>query len=462
MKTLSLRWRIAIWSSLVSALALLTFTAAVAFNLYAEQVEMIDTRLAASAALVGARDDGALDPLEKMIAAPPQVDVDKALYGFALVRTRDGVVARAQPTLLAECLRRWPANRWPPQHQFFNWKIEGTQLRGGAFPRGDQTLLLVASREPADEAVRDLLASAAIALPLVLLVVAAGSWWIARRALGPIAAITRAAASITADRLGERLPAPQTADEIGRHTDVLNGMFDRLQRGFEQATRFTADAAHELRTPLTIMRGQVEEALRTAPPEQERLLVGLLEEITGLQKISDTLLLLARFDTGKDPLQRAPLDLSALLDEAREDAELLAAPRKISVYAELAPVVRLDGDAVTLRRLALNLIDNAVKFNRDTGEVRLALRVEGSEAVFTVGNTGSGIPAERRTSLFERFHRSAADRNRDSGGSGLGLSLCREIAGAHGGTIELARAEPDWTEFAVRLPLLPPKPVSRA
>src|SRR6185369_12125992 len=103
-------------------------------------------------------------------------------------------------------------------------------------------------------------------------------------------------------------PAPLTNDEIGRHTEVLNGMFDRLQRGFEQATRFTADAAHELRTPLTIMRGQIEEALRSGrfTGEQEAVLVGLLEETSGLQKISDNLLLLARFDTGKGVLQREP------------------------------------------------------------------------------------------------------------------------------------------------------------
>ena len=449
-----LRWRIAIWSALVSALALVTFTAAVAFNLYAEQVEMIDARLAATAALIAAPDDRALENLTTMLAAPPRADAEKALHGFALVRSKDGTLVRAQPASLAQAFGHWPANRWPPPHQFVNLKIKNTRLRVGAFARGETTLLLATALEPAEEAVRDLLGSAAIALPLVLLVVAGGSWWIARRALEPIAAVTRAAASITADRLGERLPAPQTTDEIGQHTEVLNGMFDRLQRSFEQATRFTADAAHELRTPLTIMRGQVEESLRSAPPEQERLLVGLLEEITGLQKISDNLLLLARFDTGKNPLLRAPLDLSALFDEAREDAELLAAPKNLQVVAEIAPAVRVDGDTVMLRRLALNLIDNAVKFNREGGELKLTLRAEGDNVVLTIGNTGAGIAPERRASLFERFYRSEADRNRESGGSGLGLSLCREIATAHGGRIELSRAEADWTEFSVCLPRL--------
>jgi signal transduction histidine kinase len=455
MKNWPLRTRIAIWSALASALALLTFTAVVAFNLYHEQVEMIDVRLAADAALVSATPD--LKPLASLMtpaSARRRIAEQATLHGFALLRTRDAAVLQAQPESLAKAFSRWSPGRWPPPKNFLDVTIGETRLRVGVFPRGESTLLLAAALEPAEESVVDLLGAAAIALPLVLLVVAGGSWWIARRALAPIVDITRAAASITADRLGERLPAPLTADEIGRHTHVLNGMFDRLQRSFEQATRFTADAAHELRTPLTIMRGQVEEALRAAPPEQEPLLVGLLEEITGLQKISDNLLLLARFDSGKNPLQRAPLDWSALLADAAEDAELLATPQGLKITAQLDAAIRVDGDAVMLRRVALNLIDNAVKFNRAAGEVKLTLRADGAEAIFTVGNTGAGIPPARRATLFQRFYRSDVDRNGDSGGSGLGLSLCREIALAHAGEITLGRADADWTEFVVRLPLI--------
>ena len=249
---------------------------------------------------------------------------------------------------------------------------------------------------------------------------------------------------------------PDTTDEIGEHIQVLNGMFDRLQRSFEQANRFTADAAHELRTPLTIMRGQIEEALRSGrfKLEQERFLVGLLEETTGLQKISDNLLLLARFDTGKSTLQLTSLDFSAVVREAGEDAELLAAPRGISIRVQIAPSIHVNGDRVMLRRVALNLIDNAVKFNREGGEVSLVLRSVDGAAVFSVGNTGPGIPTERQGALFERFFRIGSDRNRDTGGSGLGLSLCREIVNAHGGRIELSRSKEDWTEFNVCLVML--------
>jgi signal transduction histidine kinase len=459
MKNWPLRTRIAIWSALASALALLTFIAVVAFNLYAEQVEMIDVRLAADAALIGTDAAGQPDtkPLAALLASSAghrRIAEQAALHGYALLRTTDGSLVQAQPAALAAAFGHWPKERWPLRKPFVDATLAGTRLRAGAFPHGATTLLLLAPLEPAEESVLDLLGAALIGLPVVLLVIAGGSWWIARRALEPIANITRAAASITADRLGERLPAALTRDEIGRHTEVLNGMFDRLQRSFEQATRFTADAAHELRTPLTIMRGQVEDALRSAPPEHEPLLVGLLEEITGLQKISDNLLLLARFDSGKNPLQRAPLDWSALLADAAEDAELLATPSGLKISAQLDSAIRVDGDAVMLRRVALNLIDNAVKFNRAAGEVKLTLRVDGAEALFTVGNTGPGIPLARRATLFQRFYRSDVDRNGDSGGSGLGLSLCREIVQAHDGEIELNCTDPDWTEFTVRLPRL--------
>jgi two-component system, OmpR family, heavy metal sensor histidine kinase CusS len=255
-------------------------------------------------------------------------------------------------------------------------------------------------------------------------------------------------------RLGERLPQPPANDEIGRHIRVLNEMFDRLERSFAQATRFTADASHELRTPLTILRGQIEEALRNGrfTPEQERLLVELLDETSGLQKIADNLLLLARFDLGKDPIRRAPFDFSALIGEACEDAELLAAPKEIRIKAQVASGILVDGDSVMLRRVVLNLIDNAVKYNRPEGEVHLALSRTDGEAVFTIGNQGPGIPEDRRGALFQRFFRLSSDRNSATGGSGLGLSLCREIVLAHGGRIELAHSASDWTEFRVHLP----------
>jgi heavy metal sensor kinase len=450
-KTWSLRIRITLWSVLITALALGTFGAVVAYELYAEQVEVIDNQLATDARFAFDRlaergDDGALAWLASLRQA------DSALHGFLLGPEDGDQALQVRPGNLRDAMPRWP----PPRRRFSR-HVGRDHLRFGVFSEHHTTLVLAASLEAAEESIEDLLGAYLIALPAVLLVVAGGSWWIARRALQPITSITEAATHITAERLDARLPATPTRDEIGRLTEVLNGMFDRLQRSFEQANRFTADAAHELRTPLTIMRGQIEEALRSGnlEPAQQRLLAGLLEENSGLQKISDNLLLLAKFDAGRQVLNFTEVDLSALIGEVRDDAEMLAVAKELRVHAEISPGLSVRGDEVMLRRVALNLVDNAVKFNRPGGEVRLVLERGANQILFSVSNSGPGIPPERQAALFQRFYRSdEGGRNRDQGGSGLGLSLCREIVTAHGGTIQLSRAEADLTEFTVRLPVV--------
>jgi signal transduction histidine kinase len=452
MKHWPLRFKIACWAALTTGLALLTFGLGAAWNLYNEQLEAIDKQMAAEALLFFSH----RAELSKPESNSPDwlvalSEPSAALFGFAIGPTAPGAALRIYPKSLEPF-----AASWPPPKNFSTQKFVGKRLRIGVFTDGADTLLLAAKSASVWGIVRHLLGAYLLLLPVVLLVVAGGSWWMAGRALRPVEKITQAAASITADRLGERLPAPAMLDEIGRHIVVLNSMFDRLQRGFEQATRFTADAAHELRTPLTIMRGQIEEALRASrgDAEQERLLVGLLEETSNLQKISDNLLLLARFDAGKAPLQFFPVDLSALVQEAREDAELLAAEKHLKIKADISPALRVNGDAIMLRRVALNLVDNAVKFNRADGRLDLMLQAVNGEAVVTIANTGKSIPPERQGALFERFFRVDADRNRDAGGSGLGLSLCREIITAHGGRIGLSRSVEDWTEFRISLPTL--------
>ena len=449
MKHWSLRARITLWSVLITALALTTFGAVVAYVLYSEGVEAVDTQLATDArfALGELKEDGK-EVAYAWIAAISKGDAD--FRGFVV-----GPAKASQPDEAVPETLRSAIPSWPPPKKHFSRRVGHDHLRFGVFSEEGQTFVLAASLDEVEESIEDLLGAYLIALPAVLLVVGVGSWWIARHALKPITGITEAAAQITADRLDARLTPPRTRDEVGRLIEVLNGMFDRLQRGFEQANRFTADAAHELRTPLTIMRGQIEEALRAGnlDPTQQRLLADLLEENSGLQKISDNLLLLAKFDAGRQVLSPAQVDLSALIGDLREDAEMLAAAKELRVQTAIAPGLSVQGDEVMLRRVALNLIDNAVKFNRPGGEVRIVLERGKDEVLFSVANTGPGIPLERQAALFQRFYRSdEGGRNREQGGSGLGLSLCREIVTAHGGSILLRRAEADLTEFTVRLP----------
>ena len=448
MKPLAFRWRIALGSAFVTALALAMFSLIVAYTLYRQDIDELDARLATDARIAFAYRAETRSPGDAWLETLAHNDPD--LGGYVLLGPK-GDVRLASPANYAAL-----AKHTKNSGRAFNHSIQALKLRVGEFVEGDTTLLLAAEPRDADQDARELLEGYALALPFVLLLAGGGGWWLAGRALQPMEQITLKAESITADRLSERLPETAANDEIARHVRVLNGMLDRLERSFLQAGRFAADASHELRTPLTILRGEVEQALHAGelPPAQEAFLVNLQEQVVALQKITENLLLLARFDAGKIPLDNAVVDLSALAAEVGEDAELLAAPRQLQVEVWAPSGIRVPGDAVLLCRVLLNLIDNAVRYNRPEGRIKIALEGNAREVVFRVGNTGPGIPAGQRDDLFKRFFRLNADRGRATGGSGLGLSLCREIVTAHRGRIELARSDAEWTEFAVHLPRL--------
>ncbi|MEI6464808.1 MAG: ATP-binding protein [Verrucomicrobiota bacterium] len=451
MKHWTLRTRITFWSALVNAAALLVFGGAAAAVLFFRLEHALDRRLAEDAAVYFSD----LNQASRLVAGSPHDPAmrfkSSARLLFYAAGPRTGQPRQVFPERFAPLLVAWPLPAGATTVHF-----EGLRIRIGAFDFNGTTIVVGSNLHSIDETVLFSLGAYLLTLPAVLLTVALGSAWVARRSLEPITALTEAAAGISASRLDARLPQPPTNDEIGRHIRVLNEMFERLQRGLEQATRFTADASHELRTPLTILRGEIEEALRSGHlgEAQERTLLGLLEQVDRLQKITATLLLLARFDAGKTPLNSEAVDLSALVAEGAEDAGLLAARTGLRVQAEIQDNIRAKGDPLLLRRVVLNLVDNAVRHNRAGGHVRLKLRRNGDtgEAVFTINNTGSGIPRERQSEVFKRFFRLASDRNRESGGAGLGLSLCREIVSAHGGQIALTRGDPDDTEFTVTLP----------
>lgn len=448
MKGWRLRTKLTFWSALTSGFALVTLGLVAAINVYREEIEEIDRRLTKNANLLFAEIPNATtDDWTRSDRSALLLKNAESLDGFAI--GRGDAPAHVYPDKLAPAMQPWP-----PPRKFFFTRLGRKRLRLATFAHEGFTLVVAADAAPARETVEELLTAYFLALPFVIVAVGVGSWWLAGRALAPIAQITRAAAAITAERLDARLPVPLADDELGRHTRVLNAMFDRLERSFEQARRFSADASHELRTPLTILRGEIEEALRSSRghQEQEKILVSLLEQTSSLQKIAANLLLLARFDAGKFPLDRVTIDLSAAVAEAVEDVELLAAPLRLRVSHAIAAGVTVGGDPVLLRRVLLNLCDNAVRYNHPDGEVRLSLRGEGDAAVLAVANTGAGIPTAKHGEVFQRFFRINSDRNRASGGSGLGLSLCREIVSAHGGTIKLERSDATWTEFVVRLP----------
>jgi two-component system, OmpR family, heavy metal sensor histidine kinase CusS len=300
--------------------------------------------------------------------------------------------------------------------------------------------------------VEELITAYLLAVPFVAAVAAAGAWWMAGRLTDPLTRLADAAEGMDARTLHERLPEPRGADEISRLARVLNSLFERLEKSFVQASRFAADASHELRTPLAIMRGSIEGAIQADPSGADApLLVGLLEENQRLASIADKLLFLARADAGEVVASSQKVDLSELIEDIVADLSILAEANGVSLRGAIDPEVCVAGDKSLLRQLFLNLFDNALKYNNVGGRIHARLQHDGNNAVFSILNSTAAIPVEMQTRLFERFFRAHEARDRDSGGAGLGLSLCREIALAHGGKLELQSSDDNGTVFRLTL-----------
>jgi heavy metal sensor kinase len=293
-------------------------------------------------------------------------------------------------------------------------------------------------------------------IPAVLAIATGGGWWMSRRAVAPVDEITASARSIGESSLSRRLPVPGTNDELDRLSLTLNQMLERIEDAFRRVTEFTADASHELRTPIALVRTTAELALRKQRSEGDyrAALEEILNEAERTTGLIENLLTLARADAGKAQLERSPLDAASLLLEAGEQAGKLAAQKEISfTHYPLDPGPQIVGDAGALRRLLLIVLDNAVKYTPPGGSVTLMGRTEGERLHVEVRDSGIGIAAPDLPHIFERFYRADKSRSRDSGGAGLGLSLAKWIAGAHGGEIFVESAIGKGSVFRLVFPL---------
>ncbi|MFJ7204150.1 sensor histidine kinase [Streptomyces sp. NPDC098789] len=293
---------------------------------------------------------------------------------------------------------------------------------------------------------RLILTAMAPGIPLLLLLVAAVTWRSTGRALRPVEAIRAEVAEITARDLGRRVPVPASRDEVARLSLTMNDTLDRLEESMDRQRRFVADASHELRNPIAALRAHVEVAI--AHP---RLLHGqeLLDDVVRVQQLADDLLLLARLDAGQQP-ERVVLDLGAL---ARRTLDRRGEGR-VPVRLERGGPALVLGNRGQLTRVLDNLLDNAQRHARRGISVAVTVSGEGrpgAAAVLEVCDDGSGVPEAERERVFTRFTRLDASRSRDAGGTGLGLAIARDIAVAHGGTLD-AGAGPGG-RFTLRLPV---------
>jgi len=256
---------------------------------------------------------------------------------------------------------------------------------------------------------------------------------------------------VTALHLDKRVPGEKADREFRQLIDIINDMLGRLETSFQQAVRFSADAAHELKTPLTILQGQLEAAMQSAPDGSgdQRTYKESLDEVQRLKSIIRKLLLLAQADSGRLPLNIQPVDFSQMIDNLVEDIGILNP--ELEVVAEIQPGIKIQADADLLGQVIQNLASNAVKFSQDESPITLTLTANG-KVEFTITNCGQTIAAKDREKVFERFYRTDKAHSRKTDGTGLGLSLAREIALAHSGSLELMDSAEDATTFRLALP----------
>ncbi len=311
------------------------------------------------------------------------------------------------------------------------------------------------SLEAVQETLRNLKIFLFTAVPSVLILAALFARFMARRALKPISRIIDTAREIgQGQELSKRIPVLKIKDELGQLALTFNEMMNRLENSFAQMRQFSSDASHELRTPLTVLKGQNELILskQRKPEEYQEVISSNLEEINYMSKVLEDLFVLSKSDENQVNLDYKPVDLRALVEEVCKHAEILAEEKNIKIIIAFLEPIEIKGDEVRLRQMVWNVLQNGIKYTQQGGELKISLQNEGDFALLTIQDTGIGIPEEDLPLIFNRFYRVDKARTRDEGGSGLGLSICRQIAEAHKGKIEVESKLGVGTRFKIRLP----------
>jgi heavy metal sensor kinase len=380
--------------------------------------------------------------------------------------------------VLAEALRRRPVP-WPPASagganpswttvrvaEGTTWRIatwvERLEVDAGiaapANPRGERAFKATVQAAESLSWVRheqgELVSLLAFLSLAAFLVAGGGSFLLAGRALRPIRRITAALERVSETRLDQRVDPSDFDVELPPLIEQLNEALERLEKGFERERQFTADASHELRTPVTVLLNSIEVLLRR--PRTERELAEAHGEnwrtARSLQEIIEGLLLLARMDTGKAGPVKASLGLAAVVEDVFSSARAEARAKGVRLESGIAPDFRVAADAAQLRLVLSNLVDNAIRYNRPNGLVKVSARAESAGVIIEVRDTGIGIPAADLEKVFERFYRVDPARAEATGGSGLGLSIVRRIIEAHGGSVRAASG-PEGSVFTIVLP----------
>ncbi len=486
----SFRLRIALFSVLVSGAVLGVFVSLTIEAVHRTTEQRMDERIGefAHKHLVGPREPGHWERVSESLRFFLGDDKEDAF--ILLVKDRDGGTLyvspnwpREIPTDLFPAAGAWdrhsesapdaarprrpreaqsgentrqasPPDTAPPLKtpEFSTREAGGVKWRIGMAGSQDLTFVLGLNSRRITEEMSQIRHAIFMALPIALLFVAAGAWWISQRALKPIQAVTGTIREVKTCGLSQRISDQNEDREFSELIAHFNGMMDWLENSFRQALRFSADASHELKTPLTVLQAQLEQAVHEAEPgsAEQRRYVAFGRELQRLKSITQKLLLLSRIDAGELKFHLRPLDLTQLVEGIAEDTEILAP--ELRIESEIAPGVRVMGDADLMKQVIQNLAANAVKYNYKGGFIRMTLRGDGQRVRFDIANSGAAIPPEEQDKVFTRFYRGDKARTRSVGGAGLGLSIAREIVRAHQGELVLQTSSEENTVFSLTLP----------
>lgn len=461
---MSIRTRLTLWYTGLLALILLLLTFLIYSVVARTLLANLQERLVAQANSVITLIQQENDPLAVMLsgrARLPSIDAFGSQYYVQIVQL-DGRAVQLSENLQG---RRLPV----PAHflqdleagraRFVTLQASGVRLHVASLPIpiGNQFVGVVevaglmASIDDALAVIRRTLLSVS-ALALVL--AAAGGSILSRAALQPIKGITETAQQIAATRdLSRRIPTGVPTDEVGRLTGTINEMLGRLEASFDTQQQLVADVSHELRTPLTTIQGNVDLLRRGAaddPAMRSEALVAIGNETARMRRLVSDLLLLAQADAGLQ-LHLQPVELDTLILDVYRQGQLLSQGTGVRVRLGAEDQAVVPGDADRLRQLLLNLVDNAIKYTPSGGDVTLTLKRQAGWVQVSVEDTGAGIPSDDLPHIFDRFYRSDRSRARP-GGAGLGLSIARWVAEAHGGQLEVESQVGVGSVFTLYLP----------
>jgi heavy metal sensor kinase len=297
-----------------------------------------------------------------------------------------------------------------------------------------------------------------IMIPLTLILASGGGYFLASRALKAIDLISVTAAKISQSNLSQRIKINKgREDEIGRLVKTLNSLLDRLENSFYRQKQFNADVSHELKTPISVIKAQIEEAIdseKKLTSDQKNILLTIKKQIEQMNQLVSQMLLLAKVDGKNIKPDKEEFDLNVVVDAVIEEMNNLASEKNISIKKEIreGQEFRMKADLSLITQLLLNLIDNALKYSKDSGKIKIILtKLDGFYRLNIIDN-GIGIAEEDLDDIFKRFYRVDKSRSREYGGTGLGLSICSWIVKIHGGEINVKSSLKKGSNFEILLP----------